>query len=284
VLAIDADINQHLAESLGMPITEAKAIPGLGLGIQHVKEGLRGGNLHIPDARLMIKTTPPGTGSALMRLCEPHPVFERFARNIGAIRVMASGPMAEEDLGIKCYHSKVGAVEMILNHLVDGPKEYIVVDMTAGADAFASGLFTRFDVTFIAVEPTKKSVDVWQQYAPKARAEGVTVFAVGNLVTNEDDRAWLVRELGEEPVAYVGVSPFVKAQERGDVRPIAELEPETRDAITALRAAVDAQTKDWDRYRQDAVVFHVLNAKSWANASLETDLLTQIDPSFRYPA
>ena len=51
-------------------------------------------------------------------------------------------------------------MELLLNHLVDGPGEYVVVDMTAGADAFASGMFTRFDLTFLVAEPTRKSVGV----------------------------------------------------------------------------------------------------------------------------
>ena len=33
-----------------------------------------------------------------------------------------------------CYHAKTGAVELYLNHLADGPGEYVVVDCTAGAD------------------------------------------------------------------------------------------------------------------------------------------------------
>ncbi len=69
---------------------------------------------------------------------------------------MATGPFTESDLGVACYHSKVGAVELCLNHLVDGPDEYVVVDMTAGSDSFASGMFTRFDMTFLVAEPTRK--------------------------------------------------------------------------------------------------------------------------------
>jgi CO dehydrogenase maturation factor len=29
---------------------------------------------------------------------------------------------------VACYHSKAWAVELLLNHLVDGVKEYMVVD------------------------------------------------------------------------------------------------------------------------------------------------------------
>ncbi len=49
-------------------------------------------------------------------------------------------------------------MELLLNHLTDDVGEYMVVDMTAGADSFASGLFTRFDVMFLVCEPTSRSV------------------------------------------------------------------------------------------------------------------------------
>lgn len=78
-------------------------------------------------------------------------------RTIGEVQFAATGGFAESDLGVARYHSKVGAVELMLNHLVDADDEYILVDMTAGADAFASGLFTRFDRTFIVYEPTVRA-------------------------------------------------------------------------------------------------------------------------------
>ena len=62
-------------------------------------------------------------------------------------RLMATGPFTDDDLGVACYHSKTGAAELYLNHLADGPGEYVVVDCTAGAESFASGMFTRFDLT-----------------------------------------------------------------------------------------------------------------------------------------
>jgi CO dehydrogenase nickel-insertion accessory protein CooC1 len=52
---------------------------------------------------------------------------------------------------------------ILLNHLVDGPGEYVVVDMTAGADSSASGLFTRFDLTVLVCEPTLRSVGVYRE-------------------------------------------------------------------------------------------------------------------------
>lgn len=62
--------------------------------------------------------------------------------------------------------------------MVDGPGEYVVVDMTAGAHSFASGLFTRFDLTFLVCEPTVRSVGVYRQYVGYSRDHRVRV-AVG---------------------------------------------------------------------------------------------------------
>lgn len=49
-----------------------------------------------------------------------------------------TGPFTEDDLGVACYHSKVGTAGLLLKHLVAGPGECVVVDMSAGADSFAS--------------------------------------------------------------------------------------------------------------------------------------------------
>ena len=74
-----------------------------------------------------------------------NPAADACARPVeldsGDARLMVTGPFTEADLGVSCYHSKTGAVELCLNHLVDGRGEYVVVDMTAGSDSFASGMF-----------------------------------------------------------------------------------------------------------------------------------------------
>ena len=81
-----------------------------------------------------------------------------------------------------CYHSKTGAVELYLNHLVDGPGEYVVVDCTAGADSFASGLFTRFDLTVLVAEPTRKGISVYRQWRDYAAGYHVALAVAGNKI------------------------------------------------------------------------------------------------------
>jgi CO dehydrogenase maturation factor len=193
---------------------------------------------------------------------------------------MVTGAFDESDLGVACYHSKLGAVELYLNHLVDGPGEYVVVDMTAGADAFASGLFTRFDITFLVVEPTRKSVSVYRQYRDHAAEFGIPVAVVGNKVTGEDDLDFLRGHVGDDLLAHCVQSSYVRAQEQG--RGHGELEAHNTRALERLREAVDARPKDWAAFQQHAVEFHLRNATAWANEATGQDLAAQVDPDFRH--
>lgn len=280
VLAIDADINQHLAQTIGMKKEDADALPPMGIEITKIKEYLRGTNPLIEDVDSMIKTTPPGPGSRFLKLQEENPLYDYFSKIIHGIRLMAVGPFSEEDLGVRCYHSKTGAVELILNHLIDGEKEYVIVDMTAGADSFASGLFTRFDITFLVVEPTVKSVSVYEQYKQYAKDHGVTIKVIGNKVHDESDIHFIEKHVGSDLVACFHQSAFVKRIDRGEGVAFEHLEPENRDSLQKIIACVDAQKKNWEKFYRQAIEFHVRNAKSWANAAAQKDLTLQIDPDF----
>lgn len=280
LLAVDADINQHLAAALGAGEDEAVMLPSLGDHVRDIKEYLRGTNPRIRSAEAMVKTTPPGRGSRLLRVVEDNPLYDKLVRTVGGVRLAVTGPFATEDLGVACYHSKVGAVELMLNHLVDGPGEYVVVDMTAGADSFASGLFTRFDTTFLVCEPTVRSVGVYRQYVGHARDFGVRVHVVGNKVEDESDVAFLREHVGDDLLTWLTRSAYVKATERGTVRPIDELEPANRAALEVLRQTTDAAVKDWVTYTRQAHEFHRRNALAWANDRVGEDLTAQIDPDF----
>ncbi|MEU8541115.1 ATP-binding protein [Streptomyces sp. NPDC048717] len=286
VIAVDADINQHLGAALGLSDEETAALPAMGAHLPLIKEYLRGTNPRIASADTMIKTTPPGEGSRLLGVREDNPVYDACARPVTlddqGIRLMATGPFTESDLGVACYHSKVGAVELCLNHLVDGPGEYVVVDMTAGSDSFASGMFTRFDMTFLVAEPTRKGVSVYRQYKEYARDFGVALKVVGNKVQGEDDVDFLRAEVGDDLLVTVGHSDWVRTMEKGRPSPFAALEDRNRAALRALQHTADDSYahRDWERYTRQMVHFHLRNAQSWGNARTGADLAAQVDPAF----
>ncbi|MFJ9739991.1 ATP-binding protein [Streptomyces sp. NPDC101166] len=286
VLAFDADINQHLGTALGLDDAEAAALPAMGDRLPLIKEYLRGSNPRIASPETMIKTTPPGAGSRLLRVLESNPVYDTCAKTVeldgGAVRLMVTGRFSDADLGVACYHSKTGAVELCLNHLVDGPDEYVVVDMTAGSDSFASGLFTRFDITFLVAEPTRRGVSVYRQYKDYARDFGVELRVVGNKVQGQDDLDFLRAEVGDDLLVTVGHSDWVRAMEKGRPPRFDLLEDANRHALGLLRTVVDSayERRDMERYMRQMVHFHVKNAQSWGNERTGVDLTTQVDPDF----
>ncbi|MFJ9324498.1 ATP-binding protein [Streptomyces globisporus] len=286
VIAVDADINQHLGAALGLDDAEAAALPAMGAHLPLIKDYLRGANPRIASVETMIKTTPPGEGSRLLRVREDNPIFDACARTVrlddGDIRLMATGPFTESDLGVACYHSKVGAVELCLNHLVDGPDEYVVVDMTAGSDSFASGMFTRFDMTFLVAEPTRKGVSVYRQYKEYARDFGVALKVVGNKVQGPDDLEFLRAEVGDDLLIGIGHSDWVRSMEKGRPSRFELLEADNRMALQALQdTAEDSyELRDWERYTRQMVHFHLKNAESWGNEKTGADLAAQVDPAF----
>ncbi|WP_128375338.1 ATP-binding protein [Streptomyces cavernae] len=286
VVAVDADINQHLGSALGLDEAVAAELPAMGERLPLIKDYLRGSNPRIASAEEMIKTTPPGEGSRLLRVCEDNPVYDACARPVevdgGTVRLMVTGPFTEADLGVACYHSKTGAVELYLNHLVDGPEEYVVVDMTAGSDSFASGLFTRFDITFLVAEPTRKGVSVHRQYREYARDFGVTLKVVGNKVQSQDDIDFLRAAVGDDLLVTVGQSDWVRAMEKGRPRPFELLEDVNHRSLQVLRSAADAtyELRDWERFTRQMAHFHLKNAHAWGNERTGADLAAQIDPGF----
>ena len=275
VVAIDADINQHLAEALG-----ASEPPPLGAHLTQIKEYLRGANPRIGSAAAMVKTTPPGRGSRLLRPGGPDPVHELGVDTPCGARLLATGPFSEDDLGVSCYHSKTGAVELYLNHLVDGPGEYVVVDCTAGADSFASGLFTRFDLTVLVAEPTRKGISVYRQWQGYAAGYDTALAVCGNKVQGPEDVDFLREHADGDLLAWFGYEPAVRAMEQGRPFSLDDLSPATAAAVGTVRDRLDAQPRDWARYTRQAAEFHRKNAQAWASAAAGEDLAGQIDPEF----
>jgi CO dehydrogenase maturation factor len=274
---VDADINQHLALVLGV---EDPPEP-LGSRLTEIKDLLRGDNPRIPSAQAMVKTTPPGRGSRLLTF-KDLATSEFAVTTPEGLRLMATGPFSEDDLGVACYHSKVGAVELLLNHLVDGAGEYVVVDMTAGSDSFASGLFTRFDLTFLVAEPTRQGVSVYRQYRDYAADYDVPLAVIGNKVHSPSDVDFLHSQVGDDLLTWMEHSSAVRAMEQGHRFSLDDLEPTNADALAILRKHLDAQAKDWARFGRQTEEFHLRNARSWANAKTGLDLADQIDPEFVY--
>lgn len=209
VLAVDGDINQHLQQALGISVTP----PALAEFEKEIAEFVKGENPNIREAAHVTRSTPPGLGSGMISF--ESPLFEKIAVKERGIAFLRSGEFHEDEVGMGCYHSKIIPLEILLHHLDFATDEYAVVDMTAGADMFSSGMFLNFDVVVIVVEPTHKSVAVYQQFKEYLAPYHIPLYVVANKIQDEHDVKFLEERLGFVPLIVPQLAT-VRARERGE--------------------------------------------------------------------
>lgn len=114
----------------------------MGDHLDQLKAYLRGTNPRISSAAAMVKTTPPGAGSRLVRVAERNLVYELLERRVGGVRLLVTGRFNDDDLGVACYHSKVGAVELLLREQV-GADLLVCVEHSGVVRAMEQGRLGR---------------------------------------------------------------------------------------------------------------------------------------------
>ncbi len=237
VLAVDADVNVHLAPLLGVTA-------GAGSALSHpdntrrVRTHLLGANPLVDGVEHFVATTPPGPGSHLVTLDAADPVLAGHATALDErTHVMHVGTYEAKDIGSGCYHGHLAILENLLSHLDPAGDGWVVCDMVAGTDAFANSLHAQFDVIVVVAEPTPESVSVAQRYRELAAAAGVAdaVAIVGNKVADQVDLDYLTRELGVAPIAVLGAQTGLRRARQAGVPP----RPADLDDPSAL-AAIEA--------------------------------------------
>ncbi len=194
VLVIDADLNMHVAPLLGLEgsLTKEQELSSP-WAMHFIKKHLAGSNRQIKDLAHFKKTTPPGRGSNLVHLDDPvDPLLSKLSVGTFGLRLVVVGSYNESGIGTSCYHNDLSYLENILSHLKDGGG-IVVADMVAGVDAFANTLHAQFDLLALAVEPTRRGVEVYNQYARLAESAGISqsLFVIGNKVRSEQDMEFL---------------------------------------------------------------------------------------------
>lgn len=282
-LVIDADVNQHVGLSLGIPPERLAELRPIGNHAAELRTHVRGENSRIADPAHIVKSTPPAEGSRFVRLADAaDPVLSRFTLEHNGIRLLLAGEFEEEELGTSCYHKYTGAVQILLNHLDDPDGTFVVADMTAGIDGMGSGLFQAFDAAYLVVEPTVRSATVFEQYRTASDGSGVELLAIGNKVADERDAAFLAERLGSHLVGTIGVSEHVRAFERGEISALAF------DALQDTDAQVFAGMVDRHRtarrdHAQHVARMHALHRKMLPSLrawNADVDWEGQIDEAY----
>lgn len=285
VVVFDADLNIHAPELLGLGIIPFEKHLSNPEVTKVIQKWLIGDN-DIPKLGAFRKTTPPTRKSNLFLLesLKESPIadFGVHQRNLSAFAV---GTYQEEDIGASCYHNNLAILESLLNH-TDDLYGYVIADMVAGVDSFAGTLHAQFDLTCLIVEPTKRSIEVYQKYMALAEEAGVagTLRVVGNKIRSAADTDFIRQYVKPEHLlGYFSEDAHIRAvdQEGGplDIERLSESNKEflaiLADELNALPDARNTRLK------------HLFNLhRTYVGQAFITerygDLTTQIDPQFSY--
>ena len=283
VLVIDGDINQHVGNAIGFSDDEIEALPKMGMDQDMLRTYMRGTNQRIAGPDKMVEATPAGRGSGLVYLDRQNPVMEKYSVEKNGIRFMAVGGHDEKDVGATCYHKFTGMFGLFLNHLVDTNTDYVLGDMCAGADPFASSsLASRFDVIVLVVEPTLKSVGVYDQCRKYAEPYGIRLLVIGNKIESDEDLNFIKSRTGRDYLTGFSRSEFVRQLEKGQFGNLADLEPANLEVLRTIARTVGSLQRDWRQYQQVGYNFLKVASEAWADTYMDTDIMGQFDPDFRY--
>ena len=245
VLVVDADINTHVPKLLGFEdIPREKHLSHPDASV-FIRRHLAGTNPRISSPNVFRKTTPPGSGSNLLFLEQKNdPILSRYSIEHGGLRLMVVGTYHEDDIGTSCYHNHLATFENVLTHLIDD-RGMLIADMVAGVDAFASTLHAQFDLMVLAVEPTWRSIEVYEQYAELARNAGCSksLMVIGNKIRTADDEEFIESKISNDRIlGYITDSEYLRKQDKEQgVLNVRHLEEANRKTLEHIYQTLLAQ-------------------------------------------
>ncbi|GAA2890974.1 ATP-binding protein [Actinoplanes cyaneus] len=267
VLAIDADVNVHLAPLLGVTADRDAALSHPA-NTTAVRRHLLGTNTLVGGVDRFVATTPPGPGSHLVTLDPGDPILSGHGVALDErTHVMHVGTYEPEDIGGGCYHGHLAILENLLSHLRPAQDDWVVCDMVAGTDAFANSLHAQFDAIVVVVEPTPESTTVARRYRELATAAGVDdlLFLVGNKVVDDVDVDYLRRALEAEPLTVLATQPGLRRARQEGRCPV----PGDLDDASPLRA-IAGHVQPADGHRRTARLHELhfkLAQKDWIRSA-----------------
>ncbi len=207
VLVIDADPSPHMAETLG--ITNAKEVKPIA-----------------EMTRLLAERAGKTAGSPFYNLNpEVNDLLRDFMIEQDGIKLMILGAVQTAEGGCACPENHV--LRKMLKKMLLTANEVVLLDMEAGVEHLGRGTVAGVDLLLIVVIPSRSSIRTAlkiKEMADQVRIPRVEF--IGNLVRDEEDREFLTRELGREPMAFFPDSSAIRRAERNE-SPIIE----TRDRL-----------------------------------------------------
>ena len=277
VLAIDADQNINLAETLG--IENNTNISDHNDEIYNYLHKNRNDLEGIPK----IGTTPPGIKSKFIRLNKKDELLNKYAKFQGNIILLQVGSYTENDIGSTCFHGKQETIEAIYHHTLDKEDEYIIADSTAGLDSLGNSLHMVHDVIFYVVEPTLKSTSVYNKFKDVASSREIKLFAIANKINDDADISFIEEKIPKSDIiAKFSESKNIKELEKGNLNALDKFIEEHKEQFKLLKDKTQEIKRDWNNYYEKLLKEHKTISEAWYDSYYGIKISQKIDPEFSY--
>jgi CO dehydrogenase maturation factor len=272
VMALDGDMNVHLGSVMGV-----NAFP-LALRTNDVAN-----YLEAERGYPIIGTTPPSLNSRFIRVNKDDNFFKLFGTKLKNGNLITIGTYNENDIGSNCYHGKLGILEMILHRTLDEENDIVIADSTAGVDALGTSLFASYDINVFVIEPTLKSISVFNDFKGIGEVFGMKSYTVVNKVMSESDINFIRKHVKDEDViGYIKQSEFIRDLEQGDFTKINNFAEENKEVFENIYKKAKENKRNWDDYYENLCLLYNKNCEKWYNIYYGQNLNNAIDPNFSY--
>jgi CO dehydrogenase maturation factor len=281
ILAIDADLNAHLGKYLGLPHPEHP----LGDNFDSVAQYLFGSRTIATYPK--IGTIPPTKDSQFIRIAATDPFLTQYAVQKKNLYHLSSGTYNTKDLGDSCFHAKLNSLELALHHLLDTSEDLVVIDAAAGVDSVATSMHFAADIAFFVIEPTEKSISVYQDYVAILHKKHLkypsTIIPVFNKIEDANDLAYIskVIPLPKDPLIFPMDRTLVRF-EQGNNAALSIFIVNHQNTFQEMYKQIAKHTRNYDQYLEQLISTFNDECTAWANSTFNSDFSVLIDPKFRY--
>lgn len=280
VLAVDADLNSHLKDSLGFVGDRIE----LAKSFDEIMSYLKGARVDIGD-RPMIATIPPSMKSRFVRPTADDALVRNYSLMSGNVGLLTVGGYERNDVGSTCFHEKLKSLMAVFHHMLDDDGHMVVVDTIAGTDNISTSLSFAFDLNVFVVEPTAKSIQVYRDYAELVPQYADRLYVIGNKVADHGDVEFIKEHVPAE--CYLGaiaLSSSLKRFEQGDSAGIAKFRSEQAEVFGKISEVLRGKKRDWTQYLSLLRQTYKWDCDRWYSGFYKSDLAEGIDDGFCYEA
>ncbi|HHD63313.1 MAG TPA: carbon monoxide dehydrogenase [Desulfobulbaceae bacterium] len=210
VLVIDADPSPHMAETLGFKdATKIKPIADM--------------------TKLLAERAGKTEGSPFYNLNpDVNDLLKDFMIEHDGLRLMVLGAIQVAEGGCACPENHV--LKKMLNKMLLAPNEVVLLDMEAGVEHLGRGTVAGVDQLLIVVIPSRSSIRTALKIKKMAKDVRIPKISfIANLVRDGEDRDFLIKALGEVPIAFFPDSEEIRKAEREETA-ITEIEGDLEGA------------------------------------------------------